>query len=556
MSNSIAERILAARKVPAAAWKVYLDPDFDRDTHNPYLMKGMDIAVARLAEALRRQEKIVLFGDYDADGVPAVALMARTLRRLGAQEVVPLIPLRQEGYGLTAAAVERILAEAPALLITIDNGTVSKAEVAQISGAGIDVVICDHHEPRPEEIADSAYAILNPKQADCSYPFKGLCACGIVWKYLWALSTHLQADTNPLKWELDLVGLSTIADMVPLTDENHVLARYGLTVMRKSRNIGIRALAEVAEVVLSSVSAREVGFRIAPNINAPSRMHQETFNGGNAALTLLLTEDAEEARKLANYLLQQNRERQALLDRNLREAEQQALESPDSLCCVLYGPDWSTGVIGLVAGRMVERLGRPIIVLANEGEAVKGSVRCVDGVHALALLEQGKDHLAQFGGHAKAGGLTFRAVLEGETLQEEVRKLQDTLDTWLASEGWSLEAFRESQKRTADMELLLSEVTLETADTLEQLEPFGIEFPLPQFETSCEVRSVQRMGKEGSHLRCFLEQDGTSRKAVGFGLGNLEITNGSRYTVMYTLKAEEWQEVRSPVCFIERISEA
>src|SRR5690606_10160068 len=229
--------LLEKRGIPAAEQAVFLDPDFDRDRHDGMAMKGMSAALARIKSAISSREKIADFGDYDADGVPATAVMARGFRRIGV-EVVPLIPTRSAGYGLTPAAVEKIVATGATLLITVDNGTVAGEEIASLKKAGIDTIVCDHHEPQEGHVAQDAVAILNPKQSDCAYPFKELCGCGIAWKLLWELYGFLDKDQAQLKWDLDLVAVSTIADMVPLVGENRVLALYGLKVLRKTRNAG------------------------------------------------------------------------------------------------------------------------------------------------------------------------------------------------------------------------------------------------------------------------------------------------------------------------------
>jgi len=421
MSNKeIIQLLLEKRGIAQDQQENFLHPDFERDTHDPFLMKGMDVAVERLGKALEHKEVVGVFGDYDADGVPATALLVRCLRAAGFQ-VLARIPTRASGYGLTAGVVEEIKKDKLSLLITVDNGTVAKEEVAALVAAGTDVIICDHHEPHPDQIATQALAILNPKQADCSYPFKELCACAIAWKYMKALYAQLGLSTDPLKWELDLVGLSTIADMVPLLGENRVLATYGLKVIRKTRNMGLRQLAAVAGVQLPDVGAGTIGFSIAPRINAPSRMHAETVAGTNAALQLLTTEDAGEAERLATYLNQQNAERQALLEQSLKEAEELAGKYLNDRCLIVYNADWSTGVIGLLAGRLLEKYSRPVIVLAQEDGVIKGSVRSVGTVHAVYLMEAGAVHLERYGGHAKAGGLTMK--VETDSAISEFRAL-------------------------------------------------------------------------------------------------------------------------------------
>lgn len=508
-------------------------------------MKGMSVAVARLSVAIREDETIGIFGDYDADGVPATALLVRALRGLGV-EPVALIPTRAAGYGLNPGAVAEIISQGITLLITVDNGTVSESEIAALKEAGIDTIVCDHHEPQEGHLAYSALAILNPKQPDCPYPFKELCGCAIAWKLMISLYGELGRDWTPLKWELDLVAFSTIADMVPMLGENRVLVTYGLQVLRKTRNVGLKALAEVAGIELSKLSSGSVGFQLAPRINAPSRMHQEMEGGRNVALSLLTEPDSTEARRLAGYLNDQNAGRQRLLEQHLKEAEALAVAQGDDLCLVLYGETWSTGVIGLVAGRMLERFGRPVVALATEGGAIKGSVRSLDGFHAVELMAGAGELLERYGGHSKAGGLSL-----GEGVLPD--QLRDSLNIWAAGQGWNHAGFAVAWRRGADLEISLQDADMELAEGLAVLEPFGIGFSAPLFESECKLGSVRRVGREQKHLACFLEDGAVRRKAIAFGKGETEVDPEQQYLVMYALEVEEWNNVRAPSCLIRRI---
>ena len=547
-SKEIIAQILKLRGISDP--ETFLHPDFERDTHDPMLMKDMDKAVARLRQAMERKETVGIFGDYDADGVPATALLVRALTRLGIK-TVPHIPTREAGYGLSAESVELLLAEKYPLLITVDNGTVSKLEIAMLQSAGTDVIVCDHHEPLADNVA-APFALLNPKQPDCTYPFKELCACAIAWKLASALYASLDMDAAPLKWEMDLVALSTIADMVPLLGENRVLATFGLKVLRKTRNLGLKELARVAGTELVVVTAGSVGFRLAPRINAPSRMHNETVKGNNAALQLLISDDAQEAVSLANYLDGQNVARQDLLEKELREAFGLVRKKTSDHCLVVYKPEWSSGVIGLLAGRLAEQFGRPVIVLTKEGNAIKGSVRSVNGINAVALMAAGNEFLERFGGHAKAGGLTLKPILPGEDI-ETVERFRQCLVDWTAGQGFSLEEMADSARRRPDLDLSLADISLELAEGLDDLQPFGIGFPTPLFATTCEVRSLRQVGREKQHLSLQLVQGGVSRKGIAFSHGEPIVKEGDRVRAEYTVQIEEWQNVRSPSCQVQRL---
>lgn len=542
--SEIVGYLLQQRGIAPDAINRLLKPDFVRDLHDASIMKGMSVAVDRIRIAIDTQEKITIFGDYDADGVPATALLIRGFKRLGV-EVNPIIPTRASGYGLNMEAVEYVRSVGTKLLITVDNGTVSKEEIAALKAYGIDTIVCDHHEPQEGHLADSALAILNPKQADCPYPHKELCGCSLAWKLMGCLYRSLGQNEDVLKWDLDLVALSTVADMMPLTDENRVLVTYGMKVMKKSRNKGLLALAAVAGIDLGKVGVGTVSFQFAPRINAPSRMHNETVGQENVSLTLLTTGDETEAARLAGYLNERNVERQALLDSHLHEAMVQAETKTDSFCLVLYGEQWSSGVIGLVAGRMLEQYKRPVIALAMEDGFVKGSVRSVDGVSTVDMLAAGAEFLSRYGGHAKAGGLTMH---EGAS----ITGFEAAVNAYVSTQGWTLESLKEASLKQSELDLSVGDVTLELAEALEALEPFGIGWPSPLVRSRCIVTGVKKVGAEGTHLSCQLAGGPSRLKGIAFGQGQAGIVDGREYDVIYTLEADEWNGERRVSCHIKR----
>jgi len=541
-SSEIITELLAKRGLTGEDGKRFLHPDFDHDLHDQKLMKGMDLAIPRLVQAVKNKEKIVIFGDYDADGIPATALLVRAFGLLGL-EAIPLIPARSDGYGLTAIAVAAILAEHPDLVITVDNGTVSKKEVAELAET-CNVIIIDHHEPDIAHLATAALALINPKQADCDYPFKELCAAGLAWKVMVALFQELNQPWEPLKWLLDLVAVATVADMVPLLGENRTLVTYGLRVMAKSRNIGIQALASIAGFDLEQVSAGDIGFKIGPRINAPSRMHLEVVNDKNAALCLLTTNDLKEADTLAHYLNTQNNERQALVDAHLAEAYAQAEIQTDKCALVVFHKDWSTGVIGLVASRLVEKYKRPAIVLAPEGDEIKGSVRSVGDIEALAMLNAASQHLERFGGHAKAAGLTLK--------DHDIAAFAVAIHGAKVFEGRTPETIAALCYKEPDMVLTLGEANLELAQKLQELAPYGMGFSTPLFRTTTAITSCRQVGKEKQHLSCFLEEGSVKRKAIAFRQPELEDVLGN-FEIDFHLETDEWNNVISPSCIIEKI---
>lgn len=540
-NRGIIQTILTKRGIPLEEQERFIHPDFLKDQPDGALLLGMKKAVARLSTAIQKSEKIVIFGDYDADGVPATALLVRCLRALNI-EPTPLVPTRARGYGLSAASVEEIKELQAQVLITVDNGTVAKAEIAELAAAGIDVIVVDHHEPQEGEIAEAAFAIINPKQKNCPYPFKELCGCGLAWKLMDQLYASLQKDRAQLKWELDLVALSTIADMVPLLGENRLLTLYGLKVLRKSHNLGLQALAQQAGIQLEVCTTTDVSYRLAPRINAPSRMHQEMVEGKNAALQLLVTTNKAEAARMAAHLHSQNTDRQQLVDSHLAEAEQQAEQYQEMLCLVVFHEEWSSGIIGLVAGRLMERYKRPVVALAREGEEIKGSVRTGEAVHALDLISAAAPLLSRFGGHARAAGLS---------LVGEVDELRAALQNWLHAQGHTLVELIEAAEKQAEIDIEIDDINLELINDLEALEPFGVGFPAPLFCSPCELTAIRLVGSSKQHFSAFLTKNGVQKKGIAFGQADRSPLANTPYMVCYTLGKETWQGVTAPVCFIQ-----
>lgn len=549
--QDIISSLLRERGISPEHQQAFLHPDFLNDQHDASKMRGMHQAVERLLKA--QDERIVIFGDYDADGVPATALLVRCLRTLGYKQLVPIIPLRSEGYGLTSNSVEKILGERPSLVITVDNGTVAREEVETLTRAGVAVIVIDHHEPQAGHVADAALAIINPKQEQCPYPFKELCGCALAWKMLWQLAEALKQSPDFLKWELDLVALSTIADLVPLVGENRLFAKYGLQVMGQTRNVGVQALAQVAGVTLKGVSAGDVGFKLAPRINAPSRMHHELLpSGGHAPLNLFLASSSEEAATIAQFLNTANNDRQALVDAHLVEAHRQATEQLSAKVIVVFHETWSTGVIGLVASKLVETYKRPAVVLALEGGVVKGSVRSIGDVHAVKLVEAGEAFLERYGGHAKAAGLTFRT---GAVAVGAVAGFRELVQ--LGAADASLEELALAGERKPEAVISLADVTVELGTALQELEPFGIGFPQPVFNIPAKVDSMKEVGRDGSHLSCFLvdpEHPEVKKKAIGFGMSKGDVRDGAKVEVLGIVALETWQGVTSPTIQMKKMT--
>lgn len=468
--------------------------------HDPFLLAGMDRAVDVLTAAVRERRPVMVYGDYDVDGVTGTAILVTCLRSLGAL-VEYYIPNRfSEGYGLNAAAIESIARRGFDLILSVDTGTSALQEAQFARSLGVTLVITDHHEPGPE-LPDAA-AVVNPKRADCQYPFKGLSGVGVAFKLALALEA-------PAAWEcLDIVTLGTIADMVPLVGENRAIVKEGLAGLRQTGRPGLQALMEVAGLSPDrEVSASHVGFALGPRINALGRM-------GDASLgvELLLTQDSDRAMELARRLDEENKNRQEVEAAIVQEAMAQAEAYAGQCAMVLAAEGWHPGVVGICASRVLEAYHRPTILLSIEGETAKGSARSIPGFHLYKALYECRDLLQRFGGHAMAAGMTLptanipllRARMEEiarETLDEEALTPHLAIDAWIDA----------------------ADVHEGLARELAVLEPHGIGNPEPLLAMQdAGVVDVRTMGREGQHLRMRVRGTGiSSLEAVAFNLAQI-----------------------------------
>jgi len=498
--------------------------------HDPLLMKGMRGAAERIRLAKERGERIRIFGDYDADGVSATALASLALRELGAvfDHAVPHRTL--EGYGLSVQAVEAAAAAGVRLILTVDNGIAAVEAVARAGELGIDVVVTDHHEPPPR--LPEACAIVNPKQPGCPYPFKGLAGVGVAFKLAHALLGRL-----PLEWT-ELAALGTIADLMPLIDENRFLVRHGLGRMRRTDRPGLRALLAACGVDPEKLNADAVAFGLAPRINAAGRL-----GSADPAIRLLLTRDEAEAAACAAELDALNRERQKLVEAMVREADAlwtdkvRAAEAAGKTAprvLVAASEGWSVGVAGIVASKLIERYYRPAFVFAVDPEtgAAKGSARSIPGFDLHAALTACADLLDHYGGHQAAAGMTLPA----DRLPELEARLEGLAAAWLTEEDYI-------RRLEIDLVCDASEATLEAAEQLRLLEPYGCGNPRPVLLVAdVPVRSARAIGKDGRHLQIAPQGPYDGFEAVGFGLGDwaARLTETARVDLVGELGVNEW----------------
>ena len=516
---------------------------------DPFQLKGMSEAVARLRAAVQAEEPIAVYGDYDADGVTATALMTQTLTALGAR-VRPYIPDRfEEGYGLNVDALTLLASEGVRLVVTVDCGVRSVEEVAysrdQLS---LDLIVTDHHGVGPQ--LPSALAVINPKQLDCVYPFKQLAGVGVAFKLAQALFAEMEVPSSLTEEGLlDLVALGTVADVAPLVDENRALVARGLQRLNTSPRLGIRALLEEAGVAVGGVDAETVGFKLGPRLNAAGRL-----GDAQVAYDLLVTEDAGRAAQLAAELDGRNRERQELTMATVEQARQYMLaDRVSSLLYLIADPSFHLGIVGLVAGRLTEEFYLPILV-ARQGEThTTGSGRSIPEFHITRALDQCSALLERYGGHSAAAGFTVKnenlLALQTGLLQVAARELADKeLEPWLEIDAvLNLRAI--DRRRVEDMLTARSAGRpidesyggLQIVDCLSQLRPFGPENPAPLFASyGLEVKGKEQVGAEGRHLKMRLHDDKQIWEAIAFQQGGWHDALPERVDVAYELKPDEW----------------
>ena len=512
----------------------FLDPRL-KSLGDPFALPNMDAAVTRIFTALDRREKIVIYGDYDVDGVTSLALLTRVLRAYGA-EAPCFLPLRaDEGYGLSADGVARCVAEfAPRLLIAVDCGTSSVAEIADLQAQGVDVVVIDHHECK--DALPPCVALVNPKLGD---DFHYLCSVGLVFKTAHALLKRRPLPDFDLRAHLDLVALGTVADLVPLREENRALVKRGLAQLADTRWVGLRELIEVS-ALRPPFSPPNIGFGLAPRLNAAGRL-----GTAQDALELLLTADPARARTIAASLDAQNRERRGVEDDVLRQAEEQVAEGFDAerdAAIVVGAPGWHTGVIGIVASRLQKKFHRPTLVIGfDETGAGKGSGRSIAGFSLVAALGACGGFLEKHGGHEMAAGLTIQQA-----------RFAEFRTAFLARARAQLSAEQLQPRLHLDAELTLGEIDYELLAHHESLQPFGMTHPQPLFfARGVTLAGEPRVMKE-KHLSLMLRQHGDEYRAVWFGAAKDERPR-LPWDIAFQIERNEWQGTVSPQIHIRAV---
>ncbi len=506
--------------------KTFFRPTLE-DLHNPYLMKDMDKAVIRIEKAIANNENILVFGDYDVDGTTAVSLVSSYLRSYY-PNVATYIPDRyNEGYGISYIGIDYAEDNDVSLIIALDCGIKSIDHVNYAKAKNIDFIICDHH--RPGDSLPDAIAVLDPKRVDCSYPYDELCGCGVGFKLIQALAENRNQTIENLLPYLDLVATAIAADIVPMTGENRVLAKFGLEVINTNPRPGIKALIQNTKKKVLTIT--DVVFIVAPRINAAGRVKH-----GNEAVALLTEYNLEQAEQFASEIEGYNSDRKDLDKQITKEALLQIEENNETerFSTVVYQESWHKGVIGIVASRLVENYYRPTIVFTKSGDKLAASARSVKDFDVYNALEACAEHLVQFGGHMYAAGMTLK--------EENYQKFKDAFETEVKK---TIHPDLLIPEIAVDFELDFSDIDEKFMRILKQFEPFGPENMTPVFMSKNVVDSgyAKTLGNDAEHLKVFVKQNHSPNfNAIGFGLGKkIDIVKNKKpFDAVYVVEENEW----------------
>ena len=506
---------------------IFLNPTRN-DFHDPYLIKDMDLAVDRILKAIKNNEKTIIYGDYDVDGITSITVLKKFLKERGL-DVGYYIPNRlDEGYGLNKAAIEKIAKEGYTLIITVDCGISGLEEVEYASLLGIDTIVTDHHEPM--EQLPNAIAVVDNKRKDSTYPFKSLAGVGVVFKLTQAIGKKLNLPEKEYLKYLDIVCIGTISDIVPLIDENRVIAKLGLKLVEVTKNIGLKSLLDASGY--KEINSNTISFGIAPRINACGRMGYE-----EEALKLFLTEDETEAKIITDRLNKYNKDRQdiekSIFEEAISKIEENHLDKNNSI--VLGAEGWHHGVIGIVSSKITDIYFKPSILVCFEGDEAKGSGRSIPGFDLHEALSYMSDYLEKYGGHEMAIGLSLK--------RENFKKIQEKFEEYVTKKDISdiLPIIE------IDKIITLKDLHTDTVRELDMLEPFGEANKRPVFVyKNLKIDSIRALS-EGKHLKLTLKDGNTIINAIGFNLGNYskDYTIGDKIDVAGMLEINSFNGIDS-----------
>jgi single-stranded-DNA-specific exonuclease len=502
-----------------------LKPDYATHLHDPMLLPDIERACSLIGEALTHKWHVTIFGDYDADGTPAAALLSMALTELGIAHAV-MLPTRQSGYGLRLEQVESI-AQSSQLLITVDTGVSAIEEIKRAKELGLSVIVLDHHLPPPT--LPNADAVIDPHRLDSLYPFADLCGCALAYKFVVALGRTFPALSERFsKWLLDLVAVSTVADMMPIIDENRALVHYGLVVLRQNRRPGFKALLDRAGLDPTTLTASALGFAIGPRLNAAGRL------GDNSPALELLRADASRANDWAVKVEAANTQRQALVQEVMEAARASLFQQndPADFIYILGSEGWPAGVVGLVAGKLSAEYARPVLVATFEPTIARGSARSIEQYPIVEALGRQTRFLDSFGGHTSAAGFT----LQRSNWDNFVAKLKTDARSHMRPD-WLRKTFY------VDAELERDDVTHRVADELELLQPHGLGNYRPTFLLrGVTFRDTARIGRDGRHLRSQIRNQACQIEGIAFGQADqlLPLTS-SPLNIIGHLEVNRWR---------------
>ena len=520
-------RILVNREITEEQEiRIFLDPTRN-DFYDPFLLPDMEKAVDRIVEAIKRNEKVMIYGDYDVDGITSVTVLKKFLKERGLETGVYIPNRLEEGYGLNQEAINKIIEQEYTLIITVDCGISGISEIEECNKLGIQTIVTDHHEAG--EILPNAYAVVDAKRKDNKYPFRELAGVGVVFKLIQAISTKLNLEDKEYLKYLDIVAVGTISDIVPLINENRVIAKLGLMLIKMTKNIGLRELIIAANY--KQIDSNTISFGIAPRINACGRMgHQEE------ALKLFLTDNIVEAKEITNELNRYNLERQEIegniYKQALEKLQAEGIENKNAI--VLGGDNWYHGVIGIVASKLTESFFKPTVLVCFEGENGKGSGRSIPNFDLYEALSYSGEYLEKFGGHSMAVGLTVK--------KDNFEKFKEKFDE--IAEEKNVKQLLPTIK--IDGEISKKELKVEIVEELKKLEPFGEKNQRPIFlYKGLRINSIRALS-EGKHLKLSVRDDNQLIDVIGFNLGHLadEFLIGDKIDVVGVLEINEYNGIK------------
>lgn len=509
----------------------FLSPDYSRDLADPFIFKEMEKACERIEKAVKDNEKILVWGDYDADGVSSTVMMVSTLEKMGAKNIDIHIPLRDEGYGMNLKKTQEFIDKGVNLIVTVDCGVSNHEEIDLANKNNVDVVVTDHHQ-EPEKLPEKAHAVINPQLSREKYPFKDLSGTGVAFKVIQALVKRNNLGEAFEKWLLDLVAIGTVADCMPLLGENRTMVKYGMTVLRKTSRIGIREVVKKMGANLEKLDAWQISWQLGPRINATGRIEKAIFS-----YELLKTDDKNLAVEYAERMERINIERQKMTDiimTEIREDLDLEKQTTEDRVLFAYGRDWPIGLVGLVAGKLQHQYYRPFFVIAKDHGKIKGSGRSTEGLNITDVLKEVSDLLSSYGGHEAACGFTLK---DPKLLDEFKKRVSKVVAKKISDEDIApiLEI---------DAQVDLEDVTWDLYEILDKFSPYGEENWRPRYlAEDLEIMGISKLGKDKTHLRLLVKHNSDQvRKVIGFKFGDFsnQVRVGDKIDMVFEVGVNEW----------------